>query len=171
MQPSARESYLTTEVMTATPQKLQLLLIDAVIRLAQRARHHWRSGQDEEACAALIRGQEIVTEMLAGVNPRADTALAKKVAAVYLFIYRALMDAALHHDEKKLDEALRVLEVERGTWRQLCEELGATKGRGEEAASMSLSTESTRPAAPPIPDLSARSGLTDLPAGGFSLEV
>ena len=33
----AHENYLVTEVMTATPQKLQLMLIEAAIRCAARA--------------------------------------------------------------------------------------------------------------------------------------
>jgi flagellar protein FliS len=171
MPSSARENYLTTEVLTAPPQKLHLMLIEAAIRSAEQGRRHWQANQPDQASEALLHAQEILGEMLAGLNPQVDAALAKKVAAVYLFIYRALMDATLHHDEKKLDDALRVLAVERSTWRQVCEKLSSTKGAAGEAASISLSAEISRPAAPSIPDLSARSRLTDLPAGGFSLEV
>ena len=36
MTPSARENYLSTETLTAAPQKLQLLLVEAAIRSARR---------------------------------------------------------------------------------------------------------------------------------------
>ena len=88
MYSSARDRYLTTEVMTATPQKLHLMLIDGAIRLAQQARRHWETGgEDEKACEAVIRAQEIVTQLLAGLNRRENPDLSNKVAAVYLFIF------------------------------------------------------------------------------------
>jgi len=49
MDASAHESYLVTEVMTATPQKLQLMLIDAAIRSAEKARRLWHEQEDDWA--------------------------------------------------------------------------------------------------------------------------
>ena len=61
--------YQYTEVMTATPQKLQLMLIEAALRNASQARQHWAS-QQEARHHALIRSQSILTELLATLNPR-----------------------------------------------------------------------------------------------------
>lgn len=123
MDSSARDRYLTTEVMTATPQKLHLMLIDGTIRLAQQARRHWQAGgEDEKACEAIIRAQEIVTQLLAGLNRRENPDLSNKVAAVYLFIFQALVDAGMNRDARRLDEAVRVLKVERETWWQVCQQ-------------------------------------------------
>ncbi len=58
MQTHARDAYLQTEVMTATPQKLQLMLIDAAIRFSRQALVHWQNDQHEEAGEAIIRAQE-----------------------------------------------------------------------------------------------------------------
>ena len=58
----------------------------------------------------------------------AKSELVGKVAGVYLFIYNALTRAFLDNDENKLAEALRVLDVERETWRQLCEKLALSTG-------------------------------------------
>lgn len=122
-QPSARESYLVTEVMTATPQKLQLMLIEAAIRLAQRARQQWRDQQDDDACQTLIRAQDVIGEMMAGLNREADPELVKRVASVYLFVFRCLMEANYQRDPQKLSDAVRVLKIERQTWQQVCREL------------------------------------------------
>ena len=61
VQPSIRNNYLETDVMTATPQKLQYMLIDAAIRNIQRGKHLRSENQDEAACEVLIRAQQIVT--------------------------------------------------------------------------------------------------------------
>jgi flagellar protein FliS len=135
VQPSARDDYLTTEVTTAPPQKLHLMLIEAAVRSAELARERWRAGQDGSASAALVRAQEILGELLAGLNREADAALAKRVASVYLFVFRNLMQANCQRDEQKLDDAIRVLKVERETWRQVCRQLGPQMHANDRAAS------------------------------------
>ena len=122
---AARSDYLTTEVLTAAPQKLRLMLIEAAIRLVHQARRHWDIGQDDVASENLIRCQEIVAELVAGLRAeQTDSDLVRKVAGVYLFIHRSLVAANLERSPEQLDEALNVLEIERETWIAVCKQLG-----------------------------------------------
>ena len=171
-----QDNYLATEVTTATPQKLQLMLIETVIRLTERARHHWHAGQPDQASEALIRGQEILIEMLGGFNRDVDPELTKKVAAVYLFLHRSLMEANFHRDEKRLDDALSVLQVERETWRLVCQ-LGSSAAAAD-AGTVALSRQSS--SAPPQQSYGSTDGpfvglprvdIPDVPAGGLSFEA
>jgi flagellar secretion chaperone FliS len=163
MNHSAANNYLTTEVMTATPQKLQLMLINAVIQAAERARKHWLNNEYEEARKHLGRAREIVGEFFNGFDYQAKSDLVDKVAGIYLFIYRALARAELDKDLNKLDEALRVLAIERDTWRQVCENLA------QSPAGQPLSKTSHTPAVH-IP--TSHSGTPpDLPATSFSWEA
>ena len=163
MNPRATESYLVTEVMTATPQKLQLMLIEAAIRSAERARRHWRENENEPAFHCLLRSQQILGEMTSSLDYESQSDFVKNVAGVYLFIFRSLMEAASNRDEKKLDDALRVLNVERETWRLICDKLSG-KIADEQAEIMSAPSKSPSPA--PVFD-----SLDDLSASGFSLEA
>ena len=131
MAPSVRDDYLVTEVMTAAPQKLQLLLLDAAFRLAVKAREHRRNQQVEAAGEALIKCQQIITELMCGLRPESNPELARKVGAIYAFIFRALVEAHLKHDATKLDEAIAILELERDTWREVCTRLGSTRSADE----------------------------------------
>ena len=131
MSASVRDDYLNAEVMTAAPQKLQLMLIEGAIRQAELGRECWRTDKLEDATEALIRSQQIVTELLCSLDPTQDSEVANKVAGIYLFVFRSLVAAQLERDEKKLDEALSVLRVERETWQQVCEKLGTTRQPGE----------------------------------------
>ena len=149
-------SYLETEVMTAPPQKLQLMLIEGAIRCGRQTQTHWKAGQDDQACETLIRAQQIVTELISGLNREAHPELVKKVASVYLFIYRGLVEAGLEHDEEKLDDAIRVLEEERETWRSVCK-----KGVAAGATANSRAT--------PVAEFPPGSGSAD--TGGISLEA
>lgn len=123
--PTARNEYLVTEVMTAPPEKLQLMLIDAALRFAGAAKAHWQAGENVEAGEAVLRCQQIVTEIMAGIRPEVDRALAGKVSAVYAFIFRTLVAAHLRSDLGKLNEAISILEIERETWQMVCGRLDA----------------------------------------------
>ena len=177
MQSSARENYLVTDVMTASPQRLQLMLIEAAIRSAERAREKWQAGEDDQAREALIHCQQVVGELLAGLNHEADSHLVKRVASVYLFVFRNLMEANHERDEKKLDDVLRLLEVERETWCQVCEQLVSRKAPDGEARAVEPSgppaagppAEARRPS---LPHVSPGSGTVgDSAASGLSLEA
>ncbi len=119
--------YIETEVLTAPPQKLQLMLIEAAMRFSKRAKLQWEAGDDEQACESLIRAQHVVSELLGSLNREASPKLVEKIASVYTFVLRSLMKAAVEHDAKKIDDALKVLEVEQETWRQVCRKLAEAK--------------------------------------------
>ena len=122
----ARDNYLSTEVKTAAPQRLQWLLIEAALRSANRTREFWRQGDNERATEAIVHAQSVLGQMLAAIDRDSGGQLAKQVSTVYEFIFRSLVKAGQHRDEKSLTDAIRVLEVERETWRQLCEKLTAS---------------------------------------------
>jgi flagellar biosynthetic protein FliS len=147
------------------------MLIDACVRFIEQARHHWRAGQHEAACECVIRAQKIVTELLAGLNHEIDPKLTRRVAALYVFVFRALVDASLHGDEAKLDDALRVLQPQREAWESVCKELGAATPLENQAAAASLSPREI----PPKPHAGLETlGPSESPgdaAEGFFLEA
>lgn len=120
-------NYLETEVLTAAPQKLQLMLVEAAIRFIERGRECWNDGDAEHACEAFIRAQEVVTGILGGLNRELNPELARTMSGYYVFVFRNLAEANIQYDQKKIEAALEVLHVERETWQQVCEMLqGAT---------------------------------------------
>lgn len=133
-----RNDYLETEVMTSAPQKLQLMLVEAAIRKTQRCKECWHSGQVEEATEAIIRAQQIVTEIVCSLKVDGKDEVVRKMAGVYLFVFRTLARAQLEHETRLLDEALEVLEVERETWRQICEKFGTRRVDEESATGASF---------------------------------
>ena len=177
---SSRDNYLETEVMTATPQKLQYMLIDAAIRNLNRGKHLRGDNQHEEACEALIRAQAIITQILTGLNKDVDAELTRKVASIYMFVFRSLNEAQAARDDSKLDECIRVLEVERETWRLLCEQLEQEQPAENTAARTTLSdavpADIPTPTGPPSPKMPGLDLSSDFVGGegasaGFSIEA
>jgi len=124
MQQLARQNYLQAEVQTATPQKLQLLLVEAAIKNIHRAKKAWAEEKFEAGFDSLALAQDIVAEILSSLDKEGNPDLAGKIASIYVFIFRCLAEGGMTHDPLKLDDALRVLNSERETWRQVCEKFG-----------------------------------------------
>ncbi len=120
-------NYLANEVLTAPPQKLRLMLIEAAIRYITRARAAWANGQSEEGGELILRAQDVVGELLGALKPDAQSELVRNVAALYVFVFRALVDAHVRRDAARLEDALRVLNVEAETWRMVCRQLAESQ--------------------------------------------
>jgi len=165
----ARDSYLSTEVLTATPQKLHLMLIEAAIRFSQRARQLWEAGDDAAASASLIRAQNVVSQLIAGLNYESGDEIVPRLTGIYQFVFRTLLDANLHHNLQRIDEAVRVLEIERQTWREVCERY---PGSGSGIATSPARLDQGNPIPPFLPNSGLSLPAADgTPTSGFSLEA
>lgn len=171
MQSSVPESYLETEAVTASPQKRQLMLIEGVIRFIEQARRRWQSNENDQACECLLRAQKIVAELLAALEHQVAPELTKQVAALYVFVFRTLVEANLNRDPQKLDDALRVLEPQREAWQGVCKELENAAPLENESAVASLSRQ--EPDHKPLSrvDPCAGSRGDDQQSVGFSMEA
>jgi len=65
---------------------------------------------------ALVRAQKIVLELNTSLNHEADEQLCGKLASLYNYVYRRLVDANLERDDSPIHEAIRLIEYERETW-------------------------------------------------------
>lgn len=133
-------AYFETQVGTATPQKLRLMLIDGALLHARLAHQRWRDGGTaEQAFESLVRARDIVGELVAGI--RADASpLAAQVSSLYVYVFSALTEAQQTRDQTLLAGVIRVLEEDRETWRLVCEQLG-DRPAPEASAALALQEE------------------------------
>jgi flagellar protein FliS len=122
MDRSATDKYLETQVTTATPQRLRLMLIEGAQRRVHAAHAAWQAGQIAEGVAAVEHCRNIVAELIAGIHPD-QTPTAKQVLGMYLFLLSALTEAQFTHDSHRLSDVARVLDEERQTWLAVCEQM------------------------------------------------
>lgn len=127
----AHDAYFENQVLTATPQKLRWMAIDGAIRFARQAVEHWRQERIYEGGEAVIGCQRLLIELMSAVKPERAPDLAGHVTGLYAYISRLLNDARRTRDPKKLAEVIEILEIERETWRQVCEQLGAAPQAGD----------------------------------------
>jgi len=124
------DAYLRNAVMTATPEQLHLMLYDGAIRFARQAQQALHEKRFEDSFNALTKAQRIVLEMTNGLNHEINPDLCAKMAGLYNFIYRKLVDANVSRDATAVDDALRILGYQRETWGLLVDKL---KGDREDA--------------------------------------
>lgn len=127
MNQNAAQNYLRAKVMTATPEQLQLMLYDGAIRFAEQARKALEEKNFEQSYLLISRAQKIITELTSSLRPQVDSDLCGKLASLYNYIYRKLIDANIHHTIESLDEALNLLRFQRETWSMLLHKLGQQK--------------------------------------------
>ncbi|MEK6645042.1 MAG: flagellar export chaperone FliS [Planctomycetota bacterium] len=128
MSTHASNEYFRNAVLTAKPEQLQMMLYDGAIRFARQGREALLRKDFETACEKLIRVQKIISEMQNGLRPEINAELCDQLARLYNFIYQRLVDANVQRDVEPLEEALRILEHQRETWRLLLERIGTVSG-------------------------------------------
>ena len=125
--PQAAQNYLKMRVMTATPEQLQMMLYDGAIRFCEQARAALQASDYEKSYNTISRVQKIITEMNSTLKHDVYPELCGKLAALYNFAYRKLIEANIDHKIESLDEALGVLRFQRETWAMLLDKLGKNK--------------------------------------------
>lgn len=123
MSGSQPNAYLRDAVLTASPEQLQLMLYDGAIRFALQGRDAIVARNYELAFEKLSRAQKIVLEMERGLRPEIAPELCSRMAGLYMFIYRKLVDGCVEHSPAAIDEALQILRYERETWRLLIDKI------------------------------------------------
>ncbi len=124
MSDSQPNQYLRDAVMTATPEQLHLMLYDGAIRYALQAKDALSAKDYETSHEKLTRAQNIIIEMQSGLRYDVNPELCGRVASIYNFLYRKLLDANIQRDTSCIDDAVKVLRVERETWQILVEKVG-----------------------------------------------
>ncbi len=115
--------YLETRVMTASPEQLQLMLYDGVIRFCEQAREAIRDKQIEESFNLITKAQRIVMELASSMRDEIAPETCANMRRLYMFCYDRLVEANLKKNLKALDDALQVLRELRQTWLLLMEKL------------------------------------------------
>src|SRR5947199_1877586 len=99
MQPNsqAAQNYLRTRVMTATPEQLQMMLYDGALRFGEQARGALAQKNYEQTYNNVSRVQKIITEMLSTLKHDVAPELCGRLAAIYKYVYKKLIEASVEH--------------------------------------------------------------------------
>lgn len=116
-------AYLEAQVLTASPERLHLLVTDAAIRFARLAMAAFERNDFEAAFHALNRSRDCVNEILTGITTEPNPELAEQLRGLFVFVQQNLARADLARDPGLISDALAVLETHRSTWQELIDKI------------------------------------------------
>jgi flagellar protein FliS len=116
---SGVDEYLQTGVMTASPHRLHMFVIDTALRHARMALEALDSGDFPRSHDETSAARKCVSEVLAGM--RADVApdLIRMLRDYFLHVQKCLHFADLLQDRQAAEKAINLLQSYRETWAEL----------------------------------------------------
>lgn len=135
--------------MTASPEMLTLMLWDGAIRFAEQGKEAIVKKDIEGSYKSLLRSQKIITELTTNLRHDVSPELCGKLAALYNFMYRRLVDANLTKNAQYVEDALEIMRHQRETWAMLIDKLTKEKA-GEAQATVNANADSIT-SAPEMP--------------------
>lgn len=119
----ASDEYLESQVLTATPHQLHLMVVEGAIKYAAAAESALGRGDFGAADAAFDRATRCVADLVDGLNAAHTPEMVDSAKSLFLFIYRNLLIASVERDAKRVADALLILRLHRETWLALGDQI------------------------------------------------
>lgn len=111
--------YRETQIQTASGLELVILMYNGAIKFLKQAAQAIEEKQVAPAHNALIRAQDIISELRATLNHEAGGQVARSLDQLYEYMNYRLMEANIHKDLAPVKEVVGMLEELRDTWQEV----------------------------------------------------
>jgi len=116
---AAPNTYQQSAVLTATPERLVVMLYDGMHRFLFQAAAAMRE-RDIPAVHNKLRSAEAILAHLQSTLDLEQGEIAQNLLSIYLFCRRHLNEARVGLDATKVEEVDRLLSTLRDAWAQIC---------------------------------------------------
>ncbi len=130
--------YLKTKVLTASPAELRLMLFDGALKFCRQAQQALTQRNFEDSFAAVNKAKNIILELDNSLNHDTDPDICGKLSALYVYLFRLLVDTNLERSPEPLQQCINLLEYERETWQMVLATLKKDQGSQPEAVQAAL---------------------------------
>ena len=111
--------YRETEVLTATPGQLVVLLYDHLLASLRRARAAMEAGELERQGEYLEKSRNVLTELLVTLDRERGGEVASNLGALYSFLLGELVQVGIRADMRRLDRVTNMIAELRDAFAQL----------------------------------------------------
>jgi flagellar protein FliS len=112
---AAKQAYTASSVMTASPERLVVMLYDGAIRFLRQAATAMRASDLQQARNRLGRAEAIIDELNMALD-MSQGELPEQLRAIYLFCKRYLIEATLRRDPDRIERVVSLLAELRESW-------------------------------------------------------
>lgn len=111
--------YQQSQVETASPTRLVVLLYDGAIRFCARAMEAMQARDYQEQNTNLLKAQRIIGELMSSLNKETGGEVAANLLRVYTYVLEQLVEANLHDRADLIEGVLGLLRELRETWAEI----------------------------------------------------
>ncbi len=112
------DSYKKTQIDTANPETLILMLYDGALRFISQAEEAFAEKNLERINNMLLRVQAIIAELLASLNREKGGEIATNLERLYIFFLEKLGEANVKKDPEPMRAIKPLIETLRNTWEE-----------------------------------------------------
>jgi flagellar secretion chaperone FliS len=141
---NGHDAYLESRVLSANPMELVNMLYQACTRAVRDARHHLAEGRIAERSQEINKAFEILLELEGSLNHDLGGEISRRLALLYDYMRRRLLDANMQQSDAPLTEVLGLLSTLSEAWENV---QAAQKKPAEPAPSPWAQPPSAEPAA------------------------
>jgi flagellar secretion chaperone FliS len=110
--------YRKTQVQTATPEQILIMLYDGAIRFLNQAKVHIQNKDIEQSHINIVKAQRIITEFMSSLDMELGGDMARNLFNLYEYLHYRLVQANIKKDIEAVDEVLDHLRNLKSTWEQ-----------------------------------------------------
>lgn len=118
------QAYQKNKYETASPHRLILMLYDGALSNIRHAAEALDGRDAEAARRAILKAQDIVSELLSCLNVEQGGDIALNLRRLYLYVFNRLVQANVRKDRTILEEVDGILSDLRSAWAEIGKEVG-----------------------------------------------
>ena len=122
--------YKNTQIQTATPGQLILLLYEGGIKFCKLAKLSIEEKNIMNANNYIIKIQDIVSELMSSLDMKSGIDIANNLYSLYDYMLSRLIDANIKKEVEPVEEVQKLLEELRDSWKIALKNTGGVKGGG-----------------------------------------
>lgn len=116
---SPYDVYQRTQVDTASPTRLVVMLYDGAVRFLRQGQEAMQRGDREKQNHCLVRAQRIVAELMSSLNIEEGGEIAANLMGLYQFMTEQLVLANIEDDAQRVQKVREMLESLREAWAEV----------------------------------------------------
>jgi len=119
MYESRMNAYHQTNVLTADPKRLVIMCYEGAISNLRIAVEKYSAAQYEAKGKAITNAHDIISELMAALDYDKGGEIAKRLAAIYKYMLRAIIEADVRKDIGIIKDVITMLEELKSSWKEI----------------------------------------------------
>ena len=112
------KQYQQTQIQTATPEKLLIMLYNGAINFLNKSKVYLEQRDYAQTNTFLMKAQAIITEFMNTIDWEPNPEFAQNLYNLYEFMNYTLVQANIHKDTEKIDVVIDLLKTLKSAWEE-----------------------------------------------------